>query len=157
MQLCPCLPCCPAVRAQTPSSEDAKTKGSCYAWFMLVFRWILFIPAFPFICIFSWTIPDCSKDHNKYVTDSSCPSSPWQQLLNNYLSLLWQQILNSYPSLPWQQKFKQLCLVTMATYVKHLSFVTMATHVKRLSLVTMATYVYIYETHIPCFHGNGSL
>ena len=111
MQLCPCLPCCPAVRAQTPSSEDAKTKGSCYAWFMLVFRWILFIPAFPFICIFSWTIPDCSKDHNKYVTDSSCPSSPWQQLLNNYLSLLWQQILNSYPSLPWQQKFK--CVSTL--------------------------------------------
>ncbi|ELT99617.1 hypothetical protein CAPTEDRAFT_91934 [Capitella teleta] len=65
MQLCPCLPCCPAVRTWPPDSTTARENGGCWNWTKLFLRWVLFIPAFPFVCLFSWTIPDCSKESNK--------------------------------------------------------------------------------------------
>jgi len=65
VQVCPCLPCCPEIRGAPPSSEVAKEKGGCIEWFKLVLRWIIYIPAFPFICAFSWTIPDCSTEQTR--------------------------------------------------------------------------------------------
>ncbi len=66
MQLCPCLPCCPAVRTVPPSAEAARKPGAKpVEWLKLVVRWMLWVPAFPFVVLFSWTIPDCSKDQNK--------------------------------------------------------------------------------------------
>ncbi|KAI0223167.1 Sodium/potassium/calcium exchanger 3 [Lamellibrachia satsuma] len=65
-QLCPCLPCCPVVRgANPPSTEGARQEGGCLEWTKFILRWILFIPSFPFLVLFSWTVPDCSQDHNK--------------------------------------------------------------------------------------------
>ena len=76
IQICPCLPCCPAVRTWPPSSEEARTKGGCMAWFKLIVRWVLFIPAFPFVCLFSWTVPDCSKESNKSVPKCQLTFNP---------------------------------------------------------------------------------
>jgi hypothetical protein len=67
MQICPCCPCCPAVRTHPPSVQEAREKGGCVSWLKFILRWIIFVPAFPFVCLFSWTIPDCSKEHLKLV------------------------------------------------------------------------------------------
>ncbi len=71
MQLCPCCAqCCPAVRTIPPSCDAARRKESSAAaaeWCKLGLRWLLWVPAFPFVVLFSWTIPDCSKDHNRYM------------------------------------------------------------------------------------------
>eukprot|EP00918_Siedleckia_nematoides_P014555 GHVU01031612.1.p1 GENE.GHVU01031612.1~~GHVU01031612.1.p1 ORF type:complete len:636 (+),score=66.52 GHVU01031612.1:376-2283(+) len=78
LQLCPCLPCCPAVRSSPPSTEDVKEKGGCMNWFKLILRWIIFIPAFPFVVLFSWTIPDCSREeYKKYYIVSFIVSVSW--------------------------------------------------------------------------------
>ena len=60
MQICPCLPCCPAVRTVPPTAEVARKEGGI-EWCKLILRWLLWIPAFPFVALFSWTIPDCSQ------------------------------------------------------------------------------------------------
>lgn len=65
LDICPCLSCCPKVRGSPPDSTVAKGEGGCMNWFKYVLQWILFIPSFPFLVAFSWTIPDCSKPHNK--------------------------------------------------------------------------------------------
>lgn len=65
-QLCPCLPCCPVVRgANPPCTERARASGGFIEWGKFVLRWILFVPSFPFLVLFSWTVPDCSQEHNK--------------------------------------------------------------------------------------------
>ena len=65
LQLCPCLPCCPPIRTAPPSTQDIQAEGGAVNWLKFILRWVIYIPAFPFVVIFSWTIPDCSKDHTK--------------------------------------------------------------------------------------------
>ncbi|KAK2140593.1 hypothetical protein LSH36_1295g00002, partial [Paralvinella palmiformis] len=78
MQICPCCPCCPPVRTYPPSSLNAREKGGFLNWLKLILRWIIFIPAFPFVCLFSWTIPECSKEHlRKYYLLSFFMSVAW--------------------------------------------------------------------------------
>ncbi|XP_014665961.1 PREDICTED: sodium/potassium/calcium exchanger 3-like [Priapulus caudatus] len=58
MHPCPCLP---PVSAAYPSRK----KTGFTAWVRYILRWILFIFSFPFVCAYTWTIPDCSKEHNR--------------------------------------------------------------------------------------------
>lgn len=78
IMVCPCLP---GIAAETP--EYPSEKRSCLSSFKHVLNWILFILSFPFLCLFTWTIPDCSKPHNrKYF------------LLSFFASILWIAILS---------------------------------------------------------------
>ena len=45
--------------------------------------WLLFIASFPFLCMFTWTIPNCSKAHNrKYFLVSFFASIVWIAILS---------------------------------------------------------------------------
>lgn len=77
MKPCPCLP---AVSAEYPEFPE---DGGCWAAFKYVLGWILFLISFPFICAFTWTIPDCSKPHNrKYFLASFIMSIVWIAILS---------------------------------------------------------------------------
>lgn len=58
--LCPC-PWCPAVILDVPS----KNTNGCKGIPRLILAWILFLMAFPFVVLFTWTIPDCSTPKNR--------------------------------------------------------------------------------------------
>ena len=77
MKPCPCLP---AVSAEFPEYPE---EGGCCARFKYCLGWILFLLSFPFICAFTWTIPDCSKVHNrKYFLASFFMSIVWIAILS---------------------------------------------------------------------------
>lgn len=77
MKPCPCLP---AVSAEYPEFPE---DGGCWAAFKYVLGWILFLISFPFLCAFTWTIPDCSKPHNrKYFLASFIMSIVWIAILS---------------------------------------------------------------------------
>lgn len=77
MKPCPCLP---AVSAEFPEYPE---EGGCCARFKYCLGWILFLLSFPFICAFTWTIPDCSKAHNrKYFLASFFMSIVWIAILS---------------------------------------------------------------------------
>ena len=77
MKPCPCLP---AVSAEFPEYPE---EGGCLAGVKFLIGWILFLLSFPFLCAFTWTIPDCSKPHNrKYF------------LVSFFMSILWIAILS---------------------------------------------------------------
>ena len=85
-ELKPC-PCLPAISAQLPSSDSLKSasnKGACFCltlWF--IFKWILFLISFPFMCVFTWTVPPCSKpEHRKYFVASFLMSIVWIAVLS---------------------------------------------------------------------------
>lgn len=77
MKPCPCLP---AVSAEFPEYPE---EGGCLAAVKFILRWILFILSFPFMCAFTWTIPDCSEAHNrKYFLASFLMSILWIAILS---------------------------------------------------------------------------
>ena len=77
MKPCPCLP---AVSAEFP---ELPAEGGCLAAMKFILGWFLFVLSFPFVCAFTWTIPDCSEAHNrKYF------------LASFFLSILWIAILS---------------------------------------------------------------
>ena len=77
MKPCPCLP---AVSAEYPEYPE---EGGCIAAFKYCLGWILFVLSFPFICAFTWTIPGCSKPHNrKYFLASFFMSIIWIAILS---------------------------------------------------------------------------
>lgn len=77
MKPCPCLP---AVSAEFPEYPE---EGGCLGAFKYCMGWILFVLSFPFICAFTWTIPDCSKPHNrKYFLASFFMSIVWIAILS---------------------------------------------------------------------------
>lgn len=65
IQIFPCMPCCPVLRGAPPSSIEAHEEGGFKNWAKLVMRWFIYILAFPFIMLFSWTIPDCSTEQTR--------------------------------------------------------------------------------------------
>lgn len=77
VKVCPCLP---AVSAETPEYLE---KGGCLAIIKFILSWILFVLSFPFICLYTWTIPDCSKPHNRKFF-----------LLSFFMSIVWIAILS---------------------------------------------------------------
>jgi len=77
MRPCPCLP---AVSAEFP---EYPVEGGALAPFKFFLGWVLFVLSFPFICMFTWTIPDCSKPHNrKYFLASFTMSIVWIAILS---------------------------------------------------------------------------
>ena len=77
MRPCPCLP---AVSAEFPEYPE---EGGVLAPFKFFLGWVLFVLSFPFICMFTWTIPDCSKPHNrKYFLASFTMSIVWIAILS---------------------------------------------------------------------------
>ena len=77
MRPCPCLP---AVSAEFPEYPG---EGGVCAPFRFLLGWVLFVLSFPFICLFTWTIPDCSKRHNrKYFLASFTMSIIWIAILS---------------------------------------------------------------------------
>ncbi|XP_058950478.2 sodium/potassium/calcium exchanger 3 isoform X3 [Pocillopora verrucosa] len=77
MKLCPCLP---AVSAEFPEYPE---EGGVLAPFKYSLGWVLFVVSFPFICMFTWTIPNCSKPHNrKYFLASFTMSIIWIAILS---------------------------------------------------------------------------
>ena len=77
MKICPCLP---AVSAEFPEYPEERGVLAPFKYFI---GWVLFVVSFPFICMFTWTIPDCSKPHNrKYFLASFTMSIIWIAILS---------------------------------------------------------------------------
>jgi len=69
--VCPCLP---PVQADIPS----KPSGSCLSYLRFVLSWVLFLISFPFVVLFTWTIPNCSTpETKKYYLFSFIMSIVW--------------------------------------------------------------------------------
>ena len=69
--VCPCLP---------PVEADIPTKHGpgCLNVLRLILSWILFIASFPFVVLFTWTIPSCSTpETKKYYMLSFIMSIAW--------------------------------------------------------------------------------
>ncbi|XP_028400193.1 sodium/potassium/calcium exchanger 1-like isoform X2 [Dendronephthya gigantea] len=74
------VPCLPAVNANFPEKGEG---GGCLAGIRYIVDWILFIVSFPFLCMFTWTIPSCSEAHNrKYFLVSFLASIVWIAILS---------------------------------------------------------------------------
>lgn len=77
MKPCPFLP---AVSAKFPELREG---GGCLSAMKFILGWFLFVLSFPFVCAFTWTIPDCTEAHNrKYF------------LASFFMSILWIAILS---------------------------------------------------------------
>lgn len=69
--VCPCLP---PVQADIPSKHGS----GCFSIFRLILSWILFVVSFPFVILFTWTIPNCSTpETKKYYLFSFLMSISW--------------------------------------------------------------------------------
>jgi Ca2+/Na+ antiporter len=74
------IPCLPAVSASLPEKCEG---GGCYVYVRYLIDWFLFIISFPFLCMFTWTIPNCSEAHNrKYFLASFFASILWIAILS---------------------------------------------------------------------------
>lgn len=115
LQLCPCLPCCPELRGSPPSSEEAKEKGGFKNWVKLILRWIIYVPAFPFICFFSWTIPDCSTEQTR----------KWY-LISFVTSVMWIAVI-SFAMVTLVSRVG--CIIGVDTYTMGLVVIAMGTSI----------------------------
>ena len=69
--VCPCLP---PVEADFPSKPEKR----CLSVLRCFLGWILFIVSFPFMVLFTWTIPNCSTpETKKYYLLSFIMSIVW--------------------------------------------------------------------------------
>ena len=75
------IPCLPAVRLEVPSYP---TSGNGFVKLLrYILSWILFIVSVPFLIMFTWTIPNCSKPElQKYFLVSFTMSIVWIALLS---------------------------------------------------------------------------
>ena len=64
------IPFLPAIRATPPDPKIAREEG-IIGWVKFVLKWILFVLSFPFVILFTWTIPNCSKNRKWYVVTTS--------------------------------------------------------------------------------------
>ena len=74
------IPCLPAIATNLPEFSDGH---KLIAYPRYVLDWLLFLVSFPFLCLFTWTIPDCSKAHNrKFFLVSFIASIIWIAILS---------------------------------------------------------------------------
>ncbi|XP_065840411.1 sodium/potassium/calcium exchanger 3-like isoform X2 [Oscarella lobularis] len=73
------VPCFPPINAHFPSLESATTcRGRTLRGFKCAYKWVAFVVSFPFLCLFTWTVPPCSKPrHRKYYLLSFTMSIVW--------------------------------------------------------------------------------
>ena len=64
------IPFLPAIRATPPDLKLAREEGAL-GWIKYVLKWILFALSFPFVILFTWTIPNCSENRKWYVVTLS--------------------------------------------------------------------------------------
>ncbi|EDV28886.1 uncharacterized protein TRIADDRAFT_14805, partial [Trichoplax adhaerens] len=72
------------LKHKLPSNREFSTR-TCLCWqiFIFVLRWILLIFSFPFIWVFSWTVPNCSTEkYKKYYTLTFILSIVWIAVLS---------------------------------------------------------------------------
>lgn len=74
------LPCLPKIKVSVPERPSECGFVACLKY---VGMWILFVLAFPWLIAFTWTIPDCSKEHNKR----------WY-LVSFFMSILWIALIS---------------------------------------------------------------
>ncbi|OAF71908.1 Na(+)/K(+)/Ca(2+)-exchange protein 4 [Intoshia linei] len=73
-----CCNCCPRVRTEIPLSTKVRNEGGVLNWLKFILRWFIFIEAFPFVVLYSWTIPDCENEkYKKYFLVSFIVSVFW--------------------------------------------------------------------------------
>ncbi|XP_071477467.1 sodium/potassium/calcium exchanger 1-like [Diadema antillarum] len=69
------IPCFPAINMYYPDKEILADTCGCLRYAL---KWVLFIISFPFMCCFTWTIPNCSLPHlRKYYIASFLLSIFW--------------------------------------------------------------------------------
>ena len=76
--VCPCLP---PVQADVPAKPSSGC--CCFVWTRFIFSWILFIISFPFVVLFTWSIPNCSRPETKRF-----------YLLSFIMSIVWIAVLS---------------------------------------------------------------
>jgi len=54
--------CCPRINSTPPVKPEEPTHGQMCLY---VFKWLLYVLAFPYYFMMTFTIPDCSKEHTK--------------------------------------------------------------------------------------------
>ena len=64
------IPFLPPIRATPPDPKLAREEGKL-GWVKFVLKWILFVLSFPFVVVFTWTIPNCSKNRKWYIVAAS--------------------------------------------------------------------------------------
>ena len=64
------IPFLPPIRATPPDPKLAREEGKL-GWVKFVLKWILFVLSFPFVVVFTWTIPNCSENRKWYVVAGS--------------------------------------------------------------------------------------
>ena len=52
------ISCLPPIKTEIPSRQG---KTGCISLVKFLFHWMLFLVSFPFVVLFSWTIPNCAK------------------------------------------------------------------------------------------------
>ena len=74
------IPCFPPILAAPP--DPALVRQKCGV-LQFVLKWHLFIQSFPYLVLFTWTIPNCSRNRKWYVVASSFTMSVlWIALLS---------------------------------------------------------------------------
>ena len=64
------IPFLPPIKAAPPDFQEAK-EGGALGWLKYIFSLILFVLSFPFLLLFTWTIPNCSTNRKWYVVTAS--------------------------------------------------------------------------------------
>ncbi|XP_033122689.1 sodium/potassium/calcium exchanger 4-like isoform X1 [Anneissia japonica] len=78
-KLTPC-PCLPSINMYYPDKDVFNERCGCMFY---VLKWLMFIVSFPFMCLFTWTIPPCSEEHNR----------KWY-LVSFFMSIFWIAVLS---------------------------------------------------------------
>ena len=60
------LPCLPPIRTSLPNLKEALEQGKL-GIIKYILHWVLFVMAFPYLVVYTWTIPNCSKNRKWYV------------------------------------------------------------------------------------------
>jgi len=116
---CKLCSCCPLVRIDPPSKDevaaDETSVKRCVNMTKLVLKWIIYVTAFPFICLFSWTIPKCST-----------PETRKWYMVSFLMSVLWIAMI-SFGMVTVVSRFG--CILGIDTYTMGLVVIAIGTSV----------------------------
>ena len=64
------IPCLPSIKTSLPNLTEALEQGKM-GIVKYILHWLLFIMAFPYLVLYTWTIPNCSTNRKWYVVTTS--------------------------------------------------------------------------------------
>ena len=64
------LPFLPPIRTSLPNLSEALEQGKL-GIVKYILHWLLFLMAFPYLVVYTWTIPNCTNNRKWYVVASS--------------------------------------------------------------------------------------